>query len=345
MPTKKSSVKKIDDYSRIAEELLNEKAKRKEYIITDVAGISMYPTLITGDKIAIDASLNDKLSVGDIIAFINNSLLVCHRIVRKIEKEGKVFFITKGDSMKKTDNMEVSQEQIAGKVIYATRGRRRFNPYNGSYYDKPFTLKERIEQLVGNSYSFIKTVFRKLFLFLGIYLILKRVHYFFIKKSIVYEFQIPRDIRTHPSYRFATISLKDIWDAPDDFFKPLNRMGGFKITARRGSGTEGYIEVIKCSDISKKEIFWAATSVYIGRLFTDLNKDYEFMGKCYYILDKIGVKTLYALVRQENNPLTADYRHYIANSTAKFIKKVRCADLYLLEGVDYDEITPPEKTE
>ena len=71
----------------------------------------------TGDLIFVDR-VNDPetLREGDIIAFMQNSVTVTHRIV-EIEKgeDGKLLFTTKGDANNAIDQSKVSEDQIVGK--------------------------------------------------------------------------------------------------------------------------------------------------------------------------------------------------------------------------------------
>jgi len=58
---------------------------------------SMAPLIKTGDQIFIEKVESSKIHVGDIITFWKNSVLVTHRVLRKVRKEGDVFYIERGD--------------------------------------------------------------------------------------------------------------------------------------------------------------------------------------------------------------------------------------------------------
>ena len=51
---------------------------------------SMETQIKTGDLVIVKETDNEKLKEGDIIAFRNNAVVVTHRIVEKIEDEGKI---------------------------------------------------------------------------------------------------------------------------------------------------------------------------------------------------------------------------------------------------------------
>ena len=75
---------------------------------------SMETQIKTGDLVIVKETDNEKLKEGDIIAFRNNAVVVTHRIVEKIEDEGKIQYKTKGDNNNVTDNWYVLPEQIEG---------------------------------------------------------------------------------------------------------------------------------------------------------------------------------------------------------------------------------------
>ena len=73
-----------------------------------------------GDLIFISKAEADKLKVGDIISFMEEKLVITHRITA-IEKDeqGKLLFTTKGDANNDEDSFPVSEEQLVG--IYRFR--------------------------------------------------------------------------------------------------------------------------------------------------------------------------------------------------------------------------------
>jgi signal peptidase len=73
-----------------------------------------------GDLIFISKAEADKLKVGDIISFMEEKLVITHRITA-IEKDeqGKLLFTTKGDANNVEDSFPVSEEQLVG--IYRFR--------------------------------------------------------------------------------------------------------------------------------------------------------------------------------------------------------------------------------
>ena len=77
-----------------------------------------------GDIMVLKGMKADKINIGDVIVFFSNKRdPIIHRVVKKNEKDGKVYFQTKGDnnedSIRSTmlDETNVSQEVIIGKAV------------------------------------------------------------------------------------------------------------------------------------------------------------------------------------------------------------------------------------
>ena len=77
-------------------------------------GYSMFPAIKAGYFIYIEPVTD--LSPGDVIAWKRETGFVVHRLVRVINEENQVYYITRGDSCANEDQV-VNKEQIAGKVI------------------------------------------------------------------------------------------------------------------------------------------------------------------------------------------------------------------------------------
>lgn len=75
---------------------------------------SMETQINTGDLVVVKDAQNTELKNGDIIAFKNGDSVITHRIVDKVEEEGKIKYKTKGDNNNATDDWYVSPEQIEG---------------------------------------------------------------------------------------------------------------------------------------------------------------------------------------------------------------------------------------
>ena len=79
-------------------------------------GGSMFPYLRNGDIAYVKKISVEELKIGDVICFFKNEKLIAHRILKKGFKNGKNFFICKGDAMKDKDEI-ISVKNYFGKVI------------------------------------------------------------------------------------------------------------------------------------------------------------------------------------------------------------------------------------
>lgn len=77
---------------------------------------SMWPKIKAGSVIL--AKKTNTYKKGDIITFQSDPISTTHRIYKIINRDGKDFFVTKGDQNDALDSYLVSQEKIIGKVIY-----------------------------------------------------------------------------------------------------------------------------------------------------------------------------------------------------------------------------------
>lgn len=79
---------------------------------------SMKPMIKPGDVIVVKKIVDtDLLNPGDVIQFKRDSIMISHRIMQVIDREGKKSYITKGDNNSTADFAPVKPEQIRGKII------------------------------------------------------------------------------------------------------------------------------------------------------------------------------------------------------------------------------------
>lgn len=77
---------------------------------------SMSPAIKAG-SVVFSKKINS-YKINDIITFESDPISTTHRIFRIINRDGKDFFVTKGDNNDALDNYLIPQENIIGKVIY-----------------------------------------------------------------------------------------------------------------------------------------------------------------------------------------------------------------------------------
>jgi signal peptidase len=80
---------------------------------------SMEPSIMTGAIVVVKPSKS--YVVGDVVTFgedTKQQIPTTHRIISITEKEGKTFFMTKGDANEEADATEVSKDEVIGKILF-----------------------------------------------------------------------------------------------------------------------------------------------------------------------------------------------------------------------------------
>ena len=88
-----------------------------EHPVLVVVSGSMVPTLNVGDIIFIKGAPVEKINVGTIVVFHSPreyETLVVHRVVQKIDNGGAIYFKTKGDFNRYTDDWTVPEDYVVG---------------------------------------------------------------------------------------------------------------------------------------------------------------------------------------------------------------------------------------
>ena len=86
-----------------------------------IATGSMEEELGVGDIAIIKKTEAEDIMVGDIVEYSKDDFTVVHRVIEKKQKNGELYFITKGDNNNSPDKDPVMSEQIIGKVIFKIR--------------------------------------------------------------------------------------------------------------------------------------------------------------------------------------------------------------------------------
>lgn len=82
-----------------------------------IASGSMTPNINKGDVVVIEKNLDyNNLNIGQVIAYKKGNIVVVHRLIKKIEVEGKYYFYTKGDANDTEDNYEITEDMFIGIV-------------------------------------------------------------------------------------------------------------------------------------------------------------------------------------------------------------------------------------
>ena len=79
---------------------------------------SMKNYMEKGDVILIDQTKDhDRYNIGDIMAFHYDGKIIVHRIIIKENRDGEVYYKTKGDNNEKEDSVYITENMIKGKVL------------------------------------------------------------------------------------------------------------------------------------------------------------------------------------------------------------------------------------
>lgn len=90
------------------------------YKVMAVLTGSMEPVLRPGDLIVVKPVAPMKVKVNDVITYKNSqNTMVTHRIVDLKDKEGEVFFETKGDANNVKDEGDVQSDQLVGSLLFS----------------------------------------------------------------------------------------------------------------------------------------------------------------------------------------------------------------------------------
>ena len=93
----------------------------KNFLLFSTTGNSMFPCICWNEQILVERLLPEDMRIGDVVLFQSNKgHKVCHRIVKIEQKNGSLWFQTKGDRHRTYDE-PVSQQAILGKVIAVKR--------------------------------------------------------------------------------------------------------------------------------------------------------------------------------------------------------------------------------
>jgi signal peptidase I len=87
------------------------------YHVDTVLSGSMEPAIGTGDLILVGPIATEDIRIGDVIAFIADKGLVCHRVAAV--ESNPLRFRTRGDANEDPDPEPVTASQVEGKVLFS----------------------------------------------------------------------------------------------------------------------------------------------------------------------------------------------------------------------------------
>lgn len=272
----------------------------KEDIVEIAAsGISMYPTIIEGDKIRVDTRMNKDLSVGDIIVYESYFFLICHRIIKSFLKDGERFYITKGDSIKSAFE-EVMESEVMGKATTITRRGRSFDPYKLRY--------NKLEKMLLDLSLSVSMALKEIKFYAAniLYKIQSTRVYHDIAKNFIdfnnikYHLVIPRDkMDSSDIFRYINMPVADmVLNRANGFLSPLKDLTDFKIMAKAGDDIVGVLTVIKRQ--SQDEISWLGTSVSVRFFYRGLKIEEALIDMAIEILKRGGFDEIFFIASSDN---------------------------------------------
>ena len=96
--------------------MIMELKKSTDLSFFETTGFSMWPFLRGGEKLIVKRTATEDLKIGDIIIYRTKDPLACHRLIKKIKKEGKYIFYVRGDNSTSLPE-PIAEEMFLGKVV------------------------------------------------------------------------------------------------------------------------------------------------------------------------------------------------------------------------------------
>ncbi len=131
-------------------DMLKEVIERDVEVPLKTAGLSMQPSICDGEWVVVRRTGASKIGAGDIVVYQAGSTLVAHRIIRRRERAGRVFFAVKGDAQLAAE--EIAAEQVVARVVAVREGGRRVD------LDRP--CRRLANRLIAGYSSWVDTLYR-----------------------------------------------------------------------------------------------------------------------------------------------------------------------------------------
>jgi signal peptidase len=93
----------------------------EDILFCEVTGFSMWPTLKQGDNLLIKRISAESLKSGDIVAYMTDNKVVCHRLVKKIRRQEDLFLHIRGDCSVSWGEL-IKKEEFVGKAVAIVKG-------------------------------------------------------------------------------------------------------------------------------------------------------------------------------------------------------------------------------
>jgi len=203
-------------------------------------GTCMYPCIKPNDILHIEPCNMNSLKIGDIAVYRRFNRLFAHRVIRKGDRNGQGYIITRPDSSKAGDDGETFDKDILGLVVKVERKGKEFYTEKKEY---PALNRVFYEAYIGlyNTFLFFKCKLFYLFLSLQQGKSLRKfLRFCFFNKELDFSLQAP--LNSSPASRFSRIISLNELSASLASQEPVPK---WSVEAKVGSLTAGYISFLR----------------------------------------------------------------------------------------------------
>ena len=134
----------------LALDMLTEVIERDVEIPLKTAGLSMQPSICGGEWVVVRRAGAPEIGLGDIVIYQAGSIFIAHRVIRRRERDGRVFFAVKGDAQLAAE--EIAAERVVARVVALKKGDRRID------LDRP--RWRMANRLIAGYSSWVDTLYR-----------------------------------------------------------------------------------------------------------------------------------------------------------------------------------------
>jgi hypothetical protein len=101
-------------------DMLKEVIERDVEIPLKTVGLSMRPSIYGGEWIVVRRASAPEIGVGDVVIYEAGSTFIAHRVIRRREQAGRIYFAVKGDAQLAAE--EIAAEQVVARVVALKKG-------------------------------------------------------------------------------------------------------------------------------------------------------------------------------------------------------------------------------
>ncbi len=141
----------------LALDMLKEVIERDVEVPLKTAGLSMQPSICGGEWVVVrrisapePPGRGCPVGVGDVVIYQAGNIFIAHRVIRRRERDGRVYLAVKGDAQLAAE--EIAAEQVVARVVAVQRGDRRI--------DLDLPHRRLASRLIADYASWVDTLYR-----------------------------------------------------------------------------------------------------------------------------------------------------------------------------------------